>query len=61
MASEIEKMTVAQNCSGYDPRNAGVMSSMGSLSESCSNCANFVRGKCVKNLYDDISNTLKIN
>lgn len=61
MVSEMEKMEVAQNCSGYEPRNAAVMSSMGSLSESCSNCSNYVKGKCIKNLFDDISSTLRFN
>lgn len=61
MASEMEKMAVAQNCSGYEPRNAAVMSSMGSLSESCNNCSNYIRGKCVKNLFDYVSSTLRFN
>lgn len=61
MASETEKMAVAQNCSGYSPKNSGVMSSMGNLSESCSNCANFIKGKCDKNLFDSINDSLKFN
>lgn len=61
MVSEMEKMAVAQNCRGYEPRNAAVMSSMGNLSESCSNCSNYVRGKCIKDLFDDIRNTLRFN
>ncbi len=61
MVSSELKMIVAQNCQGYNPRSAYSMSLMGSLSESCSNCSNYVRGKCVKNLFDNIAGDIRMN
>jgi len=60
VSSEI-KMMVAQNCHGYIPRSVSFMEIFGNLSESCSNCSNYIRGNCVKGLFDDIRDTIKIN
>jgi len=60
ISSEL-KMRVAQNCPGYHPRYIFSSMSMGTSSESCNNCVNFVRGKCSKNLFDDIKETIRIN
>lgn len=61
MVSSELKMMVAQNCSGYNPRLALFIESIGNLSESCSNCSNYIRGRCVKGLFDDIRDMVKIN
>ncbi|MFD3155302.1 hypothetical protein ACFIJ5_00075 [Haloimpatiens sp. FM7330] len=61
MVSNELKMRVAQNCSGYRSRNVSFMSSMTELAESCNNCANFVRGKCVKNLFDEVREQIREN
>ena len=61
MVSEELKMTVAQNCSGYRPRNTIISMSMGTLSESCNNCANFIHGKCSKGLFTEIERELTYN
>ena len=61
MVSSELKMMVAQNCSYYNRRYALSMESLGNLSESCSNCSNYVRGRCVKDLFDDIRDMVKIN
>lgn len=60
VSSEI-KMRVAQNCHGYHPRYLYSSMSLGSSSQSCSNCANYVRGKCRKDLFDEISNAIRLN
>jgi len=61
MVSSELKMMVAQNCFDYDTRSAVAMASLGNLSESCSNCSNYIRGRCVKGLFEDILDTIKIN
>jgi len=55
------KMRVAQNCPGYVSRNHYSLMSMLESSESCSNCKNYVRGKCIKDLFDGIYETIRIN
>lgn len=55
------KMRVAENCPGYQSRSLFSSMSLGTSSESCSNCVNFVRGKCIKNLFDEISETIRVN
>lgn len=65
MASEEMKMAVAQNCPGYHPRYlysqlfSGL--SMGTSTESCSNCQNYTRGKCQKNLFNEIKEKIEVN
>jgi hypothetical protein len=61
MVSEELKMTVAQNCSGYRPRSVYLSMSMGTLSESCNNCANFINGKCAKGLFNEIEREITTN
>ena len=61
MVSSELKMMVAQNCASYSPRSAQGMASIGNLSESCSNCSNYIRGRCVKGLFENIIDTIKIN
>jgi hypothetical protein len=55
------KMKVAENCPGYHSRFLFSSMSLGTFSTSCSNCVNFVRGKCTKNLYDGIRETIRVN
>lgn len=61
MVTEELKMTIAQNCSGYRPRNTYVSMSMGFIEESCNNCANFIRGKCTKGLLSEIQREITNN
>lgn len=61
MISNELKMRVAQNCPGYVSRNNGFLSSMTQLSESCDNCKNFIRGKCVKGLFDEVKEKIRQN
>lgn len=61
MVSSETKMRVAQNCPGYDAVYEMVMMSMGSLAQSCDNCSNFVRGRCVKELFDGIRDRIRVN
>jgi hypothetical protein len=61
MISSELKMMVAQNCSGYKPISLVSMTSLGNLSESCSNCANYIRGRCIKDLFEEIRDTIRIN
>ena len=55
------KAIVAQNYYGYTSRNPWGLANLGSISESCDSCSNFVRGKCIKGLFDDIAETITIN
>jgi hypothetical protein len=61
ISSEI-KMRVAQNCEGY--RTSYGMEFINSISygsESCSSCANYVRGKCIEELFDEVRETIRVN
>lgn len=56
------KSVIGENCHGYEPRYGLSMMSMGGpLSPSCDNCANFIRGKCDKDLYDPMKNLIENN
>lgn len=52
------KSVVAQNCFGYSSRNPWGSEN---LAENCNSCSNYVRGKCVKGLFDDIASIISIN
>ena len=52
MRLEELKMVVAENCEGYEPIASVFVSDVGSnITDSCENCKNFEKGKCVKNLF----------
>lgn len=55
------KSLVAQNCTGYEARFPAFIASMGSRAESCDSCSNYVRGRCKKNLFDKIKESIVIN
>jgi len=65
VVSEDLKMTVAQNCPGYHPRYlysqmfSGM--SLGSTTESCSNCVHYIRRKCEKDLFDEIKEKIQLH
>ncbi|MCY6355994.1 hypothetical protein [Clostridium sp. ZS2-4] len=61
MISNEVKMIIAQNCFQYEPRYAISMFSMGTLSESCTNCQNFTNGKCAKGLFNQVMETISRN
>lgn len=61
MLSQELKNIIAQNCPGYFPKYNIGMESMGTLAQSCTNCSNYVRGKCIKDLYDTIKEQIRIN
>ncbi|WP_373897169.1 hypothetical protein ACER0A_000405 [Haloimpatiens sp. FM7315] len=61
MISNELKARIAQNCPGYTSRNSSFMSSVTELAQSCDNCANYVRGKCVKRLFDSIKEDIRKN
>ncbi|WMJ80030.1 hypothetical protein RBU49_14410 [Clostridium sp. MB40-C1] len=61
MISKEFKMVVAQNCLDYDAKYAITMFSMGTLSESCNNCKNFINGECSKGLFDEIIQIISRN
>ena len=61
MFSSELNMVVAQNCRGYHPRYSYYPVGVGTASESCANCANFIRQKCVKDLRKDLINKIQLN
>lgn len=54
-------MIAAQNCLDYAPKYIISLLSVASLSESCNNCQNYIKGKCTKGLFDEIMETIKRN
>ncbi|MFA9398564.1 MAG: hypothetical protein ACERKV_09900 [Clostridiaceae bacterium] len=61
MLSEELKMVVAENCFEYSPISELCFISVANLSQSCSNCQNYKRDKCQKDLYDDIKSKIITN
>lgn len=61
MVGNETKMRVAQNCHAYHPRYLFSSMSLGSSSQSCSNCMNFTRGRCSKELFDKIKDEIRVN
>ncbi|QGU93791.1 hypothetical protein GOM49_00375 [Clostridium bovifaecis] len=61
MISNSTKMVIAQNCLGYNPKYIISLLSMATLSESCNNCQNYVKGNCTKGLFDEMMETIKRN
>ena len=60
MVSSELKMRIAQNCPGY--RNVYPSFTSNILSnESCDSCSNYIRGKCIKDLFDEIKKNISIN
>ena len=55
------KMRVAENCSEYHSKYIFTSMSLGMGSESCNNCINFIKGKCAKELFDNIKHNISIN
>jgi hypothetical protein len=56
MISAELKSVIGQNCPGYDARYGITIMNSGVFSESCNNCSNYVRGKCIKDLLDEMRN-----
>ncbi len=62
MVSNEIKMSVAQNCHGYRPRYPmELVNTITYGSKSCSSCSNYVRGKCIEELFDEIRETIRVN
>ncbi|MBC8061819.1 MAG: hypothetical protein H7Y18_14290 [Clostridiaceae bacterium] len=55
------KAIVAQNCYGYTSRNPWGLANLGSISESCDSCSNFVKERCKKDLFNEVATTITIN
>ena len=61
LSSEII-MRVAQNCHGYRGRSdLALINSITYVSESCNSCVSNVRGKCTKELFNEIMETIRLN
>jgi hypothetical protein len=60
IASELTSV-IAENCPEYDPHYAHTLIEMSAMAGNCNSCANFAKGKCMKNLLDEIKNQLVRN
>ncbi|MEG1257281.1 hypothetical protein [Clostridium sp.] len=61
MISNEIKSRVAQNCSFYNERSYYQDKLLMQLEQSCNNCENFVRGKCIKNVFYDIVDNIRVD
>lgn len=61
MISIQDKMIVAENCKEYESKNYTVGLKASYLSNSCSNCVNFVNEQCNKKLFDEIEGIINMN
>lgn len=56
------KSMVAQSCPEYSSKNPVIsMISMGNFAQSCDSCLNYVSGKCIKALFEEIGERIIIN
>ena len=55
------KAIVAQNCNEYTSRNPWGLANLGSISESCDSCSNYVKGRCKKDLLEVVASNITIN
>ncbi|CAB1262811.1 hypothetical protein ACFHWD_19455 [Clostridium sp. MT-14] len=61
MISIQDKMLVAENCKEYKSKNYIVGLQASYVSNSCSNCVNFINEQCSKKLFDEIDGILNMN
>lgn len=61
MVSNEIKSRIAQNCSFYNERSYYPDKILIQLEESCNNCSNFVRGRCVKDVFDSIYENIRLS
>ncbi len=61
MISNELKMVVAQNCTEYESKYLISLLSMSNFSGSCDSCQNYMKGKCTRELFDDIMGIIKRN
>ncbi|MEW8996091.1 hypothetical protein [Clostridium sp.] len=61
MVSNEIKSRIAQNCSFYNERSYYPDKIIMQLEQSCNNCSNFVREHCVKDIFDEIYEEIRLN
>ncbi|MBC2582842.1 hypothetical protein [Clostridium sp. DJ247] len=61
MILSYEKMLVAENCEEYKAKSYMLTSSMSLIAQSCFQCKNYVKGKCIKGLLEKIEEKIKTN
>jgi len=61
MFSNMDNMLVAQNCIEYNPMHIISLLSVSAPLESCTNCKNFIKGKCSKELHNEIKEMINRN
>lgn len=55
------KSLVGENCPEYDSKNIFYKANMTNLARNCINCFNYHNGQCIKKLFNQLYNNLKIN
>lgn len=61
MVSLQNKVLVAQNCIEYESKSYIKIINMSSICEGCSDCVNYINGKCSKELFEEIEQIIKMN
>lgn len=61
MISNEVKMVVAQNCNEYESKYLISLISMSNFSGSCDSCISYMKGKCSKELFDEIMEIIRRN
>lgn len=61
MVSFEAKNRVAEACSSYDPIHFIFSERAVSSAHNCNNCTNFVKEKCLKNLFNDTWQRISLN
>lgn len=61
MIADEAKSLVGENCSEYDSKYIFHNASNTNLAHNCVSCSNYINGKCIKNLFDELYESLRIN
>lgn len=61
MISLQDKILVAQNCEAYKPKSYMLTAAISYIAQSCNQCVNYTNGKCIKELFEEIEEKIKIN
>jgi hypothetical protein len=61
MVSLQDKILVAQNCDAYRSKTYMLITPISYIAQNCSQCINYTNGKCIKELFKQIEEKIKVN
>lgn len=61
MISEMDKISVAENCEHFKSRSTEIIAGFGSRCQGCASCANYLYENCKIGAYEYVLNEMKHN